>query len=334
MNRRIAPAYAVALVLLDVAAVWSQDSTASGSLPCRTPFVRFDVINGRLATVCTGQTPPRSATAAHPSGVPTESLTMTAETGKPMVRYQFTDEQQDLVIEFQAGSDVRISREPRGGSGMPRIKFEQLVGSDLKLIVENGDTKKQCSAPTLWHLLLAEPAACQEHLLPALARLRTDWLLCERAKRLQASLVDLCQSGAIEQRRRCAALVDQLASGNYQTRQDADHELRGLGQIALSYLKRLDLTRLDAEQRQRIRRISDSLSVCTGDTPERMAAWMLDDQAIWFTLLSHAKAEYRHEAVLQLSRLCDRPIEFDPAAAEIERNAQIERLRERLAKGL
>ena len=56
-------------------------------------------------------------------------------------------------------------------------------------------------------LLLAEPAICEEHLLPALARLRTDWLLLERAERLQAALVELCQSGAFEQRRRCATLI-------------------------------------------------------------------------------------------------------------------------------
>lgn len=334
MNRRFAPAYAVALALLDAAAIWGQEPGQSGNLPTKTQCVRFEIMQGRLTATCSAQSFSRSASAAHPSGSPSESLSISAEGGKPTVRYEWKDARQEVLIEFFAGTDVRISREPRGDALQPRVKFEQLTGKDLKLTVEIGDSRRAIGAPTIWHLLLCEPAMCREHLLPLLELLRTDWLLAERVERLSGALVDMCQAGIIDQRERCAALVDKLGSDSYQARQEADRELRTLDQAFAANFRRLDLTRLDPEQRQRLRKIADDLAVRSADTPERAAVWLLDDQTVWLTLLSHEQAAYRHVAALQLSRICDRPIEFDPAAAEIERKAQIERLRERLAKGL
>lgn len=334
MKRWTAPACALALTLLNTTAAWCDEPKACASLPCRTPFVRFDVVRGRLTAACNGQPQARTASATHPSGYPIEHLSVSPAGDKPAVRYQLTDDRQELTIEFTARSDVHLTREPRGESGLARVRFEQLAGQDVKLVVEADGVSRQFTAPGIWHLFMAEPAACREHLFPALQRLRSDWLFAERAESLEAALVELCQSGAIDKRRRCAALVDQLGSGSYQIRQEADRELRGMGQIVIAFLSRLDPTRLDAEQRQRVRRIADDLAICSGDTPERTAAWMLDDQAVWLTLLAHEKPEYRHVAAVQLARICDRPIEFDPAAAEIERRAQIERLRQRLVKGL
>jgi hypothetical protein len=334
MTRRNAPACALALVLLDVAAAWCQDPTTSGSLPCRTQFVRFEILQGRLTASAVSQTQNRAASAAHPSGLPAETLTATGPCEKPTVRYERVCAREALLIDIVRGTEVSITREPRGEAKTARVMFEQVTGKDLLLSVEKDGKEQKYAGPSLWHLLLAEREVCREHLLPVLARLRSDWVFERRAANLEAALVDLYRSGAIEQRRRCAALVDQLSAGSFQARQQADRELRGMGQLALSYFSRLDPTRLDSEQRQRLKKIADDLAVFSGDTPERAAAWMLDDKSIWLALLAHEAPEYRHTAALQLSRICDRPIEFDPAAAEIERKAQIERLRERLAKGM
>ena len=334
MTRRTAPAYAVALLLLDAAAAWCQDPTTSGSLPCRAQFVRFEIREGRLTASASNQAQSRTASAAHPSGSPSETLTSAGPCDKPTVRYERVCARETLIIDIVRGSEVSITREPRGEGKTVRVKFEQFTGRDVLLAIEKDGAERKYAAPSLWHLLLAEWEVCREHLVPVLARLRSDWVFEQRVANLEASLVDLCRSGAIEQKRRCAALVDQLSAGSFQARQQADRELRGMGQIAVAYFSRLDPTRLDSEQRQRLKKISEDLAVFSGDTPERAAAWMLDDKGIWLTLLGHELPEYRHTAALQLSRICDRPIEFDPAAAEIERKAQIERLRERLAKGL
>ena len=83
----------------------------------------------------------------------------------------------------------------------------------------------------------------------------------------------------------------------------------------LGYLNRLDMKRLDAEQKSRVRRIIRDLSVQTGDdTPQRVASMLVADPLVWLALLSRPEESTRQAAVQLLTVLLNVPINVDPKA--------------------
>jgi hypothetical protein len=127
-----------------------------------------------------------------------------------------------------------------------------------------------------------------------------------------------------------AVLVQQLRDPSFSRRRDADHQLRAMGQNAVSFLNRLDERTLDAEQRTRIRQIKQSLHVHDGDTPARVAAWLADDPAVWLALLERENEATRTVAAKQLEAILGHTLAFNPAAGESERRQEVRRLRAEL----
>jgi hypothetical protein len=95
-------------------------------------------------------------------------------------------------------------------------------------------------------------------------------------------------------------------------------------------LQSIDVNELDAERRECIERLLDSLSTTADDMPERMALWLIDDPTIWLAILASDKLEHRRAAHEQLEKLLAMKIDFDPAADVVVRGPQIEALRRRL----
>jgi hypothetical protein len=165
-----------------------------------------------------------------------------------------------------------------------------------------------------------------------LSELRPHWRLAEQAAEVEAALVAQAGADTHAERRQWQAWVTELASDSFASRQAADLALRQAGQSVLAFLRQQHPDELDPEQRRRIRGIL--ADVCDGspDSPERVAGWMLDDKAIWLTLLGRGGLEQRIAAAEHLSKLCRRSLPFDPSASPESRQAQLAVLREKLVE--
>jgi hypothetical protein len=323
---------AVSLTLVWTRTLPAQEALTPGSLASQLNWARFEVVSGRLMVLQARQTRSKSQSAGDPMlGGVRESFAINVNTGVPSVHYEFADEQQQLTVDFADGNRVSIHREVRGPSTVLPLHFSQGPKGKLSLIVGENKSRQEYSADSFWHLMLIEPDVCRLHLVPILESLSPNWRLCDQASRIEDELVRLAESGVHVDRERCEELVRQLGSPSFRERQAADRELHQMGQLVVSYLRQVDQSRLDAEQRLRIRKIQETLTVRTADTPERVAAWLIHDKAAWFAMLSSEDASKRLTATQQLSRVFQDSINFDPLAAQAERRAQLKLLRSKLA---
>jgi len=126
-------------------------------------------------------------------------------------------------------------------------------------------------------------------------------------------------------------LVKRLKSPHFVDRQHADQQLRVLGVVVLSQFKQLERATLTREQRHRIDRIEKDMAVLKADTPERIVAWMLNDQAVWLSMLSRQDAAKRQIAAARLSEVHPAAKKFHPLAEETQRRKQIDALRLRIS---
>jgi len=238
---------------------------------------------------------------------------------------------EDLVVEITAGSQLRIQRRPRGEADFAPVEFEQPDEGPLRLVVEQPCQKRVVRAPSLWHLLVKEPQACREHLIPLLTLLDGHSNLEGKANELESLLLRGAATGEPPDPTRWATLIEQLGDDRFARREAADRELRALGRVVLTYLRRLDRGRLDAEQQYRIERIVDHLSQdVTSDTVEDVAPWLAGDAVVWLDLLARDDESIRRLAAQRLKALLGEAIAVDPAADAATRAEQIERLRARI----
>jgi hypothetical protein len=162
--------------------------------------------------------------------------------------------------------------------------------------------------------------------------LRPDWKLEKVGAGVENQLLRMASGGALLDRARWAALVEQLGDNEFPRREAADRQLRAASPAVLGYLEQLDFSRLDAEQQFRVRRIISSLSRgLTGEMADQIASWLSGDAGVWLSLLSRPDASTRRLAARQLAAVWGEPIAFDPDASEEVRLGQIEKLRARIA---
>jgi hypothetical protein len=96
-------------------------------------------------------------------------------------------------------------------------------------------------------------------------------------------------------------------------------------------LQSLQRNKLDAEQWNRVSEIIAASSDDREDTPDRMAACLVDDRSVWLGLLADSQELARQIAAQRLSSLTGGPIDFDPAASQDTRSKQLAALRSKLA---
>lgn len=319
------------LVLIATKGGRGQDSARPAVLFSLGRSIQFEVVMGRLRAINAGRGKCESTTACDPHSNVRESYSLTLDGSVPSIHYELRTPDEQLCIDFTEGQRVEIHRQAPGSQSEPAtLHFTQDRKGNLTLVLEDAEGRQQYSANTFWHLILAEPEVCRQHLLPILECLRPHWRLAEQAASVENRLLDAAASGDIVSRSRLDTLVAQLRSNSFQQRQAADRTLREMGQSVLCYVDQLDRRKLDGEQRLRLEKIIDAASVETADTPRRVATWLVDDKAIWLAMLSNEQSLKRQVAVEQLSRLCGQPIHFDSQAVDALRRAQIKRLRSQL----
>ncbi|MCA9099751.1 MAG: hypothetical protein R3C10_08580 [Pirellulales bacterium] len=274
-----------------------------------------------------------------------ESLRIQAEDGETLMRYELLDEEDHVLVDIGAGSSVTIDRDPGRGTAFAPVHFEQFAAalasgyqptppaaddqrSGVELVIGRTDGKLAVSAPGIWSLLVVEPELCREHLNPLLEVLHTGWRLEQQAASVEEQLVLMVQAGDLEVTAYWDDLVTRLADESFAVRRRADRLLRQAGVDVLPYLHAVDVSRLDAEQRMRIREVTRSLSEdVEADTP-RLAAWQLvDDVSVWLALMERGSVAARAAAHQRLETLLGRKIDFDAAAEADERREIVDVLR-------
>jgi hypothetical protein len=319
-------------VLLWVAELgWTQEQPGPGKLLVRARHVRLGVVQGRIQLASSQMGHESLNCSTDPENDIREQLSFAAEKpGAAKLSYLYTDPRQRLRVDVQAVSDVTINREPRGHSDIASVRLRQPSAGELTLKIDAQDTVQEFAAPSLWHLLLAEPEFCGGYLLPILHSLRPDWRLDAEAARVEHALLAAVRSGQMPDTLHMEQLVRQLRHPRFSQRQAADRQLRGMGQMAVGFLSRLDEASLDVEQRTRVRQICQSLQIADDDTPDRVAAWLAEDRRVWLALLERDALYTRQLAANRLGILLGEPLAFDPRAPAAERRADLHRLRARL----
>ena len=301
------------------------------SIANKLRWVQFGIFGGRLVGSSAHYGTNVSSTTSNPLTGGREKLTVDITSGLPGIRYEMTNAREELAIELAEGDQLSIRRTRKSNSPVVSLAFQQVTGQNLSLTLGEGSTQRILRGESIWHLLIAHPTDCRKHLLPVLELLRPNWRLATTATALEEALLRRAGSHTRIDRQAWAALVAQLNSDRFASREAADHKLRAAGYSVLAYLQNLDRKSLDAEQRDRIREIIDSLSDQQEDSVERTVISLASDPQIWLSLLDREPDAKRRQAAGQLAALLDGAIEFDAAADEATRQLQIAAIRARLA---
>ena len=261
-----------------------------------------------------------------------ETLSIRSENGQMVLHYEQPGDEAQLVITISASGDhIFLRRAPRGQAKFPAAEFEQLDSQKITFSLGSGPEQQVFRGHNLWHLLIARPKECREHLLPLLDMLRPNWSLAETAAQVEEKLLREAKGDGASRRARWSALVAQLADDNFSKREAADRALRGGDTAAMAYLRQLDFGRLDAEQQFRIRRIVDSHSAQSeDDSVEQAAATLAGDPAVWLVFLARPELAPRQTAARELTGLLGGPITVDPAAPPETQKDRREQLRVRI----
>ena len=315
--------------------------------------VQFDLVLGRVSATNVRVTAARCQTTEKVSGDLRELLTISAQRLTPTIHYAATDANGSVVVDVVNGNEVTIRAERTDATGTTtKVRFEQPAQGGVSLEISQGGSAanaapiappasqprargenrhrtatQKYAAPSLWHLSLAEREICEAELLPLLSLLRSHWQPAEQIRAVEDALFEVAERGTLPDRGRVAELVVQLASKEFRRRQAGDRQLRELGPGVVPYLEVAARGTLDEEQRVRVQAILQSFAAAASDTPERVAAWLATDPAIWLLLLSNVEPERRQLAAEHLSKLVSFPLDFDPLADTATRVTQVAALR-------
>jgi hypothetical protein len=319
------------MFLLVPVAVQGQDAPALGNLAAQPGWAAFGVVNGRLAVL---EVPPRfekQCSCADPEGRVSESICVKSAGHVAAVHYEFTSPEQRFTLQAIGGEWMEIHHVPQQDMTPVELHLVQAPGKDLVLTIGSGEARREFSAPTFWHLMLAEPDVTRDCLLPLLETLRPRWELRRQAAAVEARLQELAAQSSSPEIEKWETLVKELADTRFLRREAADRQLRSEGQSLYPFLLQLEHRRLDAEQRTRLEAIRRSLGSVGEDTPPRTALRMLYDETTWLTLLSREDATQRAIAARHLCKLCPAAVNFDPLADQAVRRVQLKQLRQQLA---
>lgn len=326
--------YCTGMLMLTLALLASslQAEELRSSLAAELGWVKFRVTAGRLQIVNTHFRESRTFEAGNPLVGETETFRLNISASNASARYDLNTRGQRLTVDFDSPYSVTIERTPtdEDDESITPVKFVQPRDGRLQLTIGRGLKRREIKAESFWHLMLSEPEAAREHLLPILLSLRPGWPLEDTAAGIESALVQVAGSDALPDREAWAKLVDQLGSSSFADRRRAERQLRSAGPAVVAYLKTLPLETLDAERRSRVERLLDSLSSTADDTPGRIAVWLIDDATVWTTVLASDDADHRRAAHEQLEKLLGRKIEFDVDADAESRAEQINQLRKTL----
>lgn len=311
------------------AAIAAEEPASRGNLLAQAPWLKFEVVGGRLAAVSQRCNQSQHEAEIAPADGCRQKLAIGAASGFLTVHYLEENSQRLLSLHLNAQGQLTIRRQLAEAAAAGNVEFVQ---SSTKTTLQIGGTPpRQFAADDLWQLLLTEQDACRQHLLPLLAELPLLAHLERQLGETETALLARASDGDLLDRERWQACVQKLASSSFIERQAADSELRAGGQGVLAFLRQLEAAQpsgqqLSGEQRSRVRAMLRELPSGNPDTPALVAQWLEADKRVWRALMSRGELAQRIAAAEHLSKLCGRPVVFDPAASRESQHAQLAEL--------
>lgn len=299
------------------------------NLIARTGWVRLEIVGGRIAVLGHRCGQSRIVQTGEPTEIPYEQLSVQLHTESLLLHYE--DNQNERQIKVDLDDQQRLVLTRTGASPTGEIKLVQPFRGPITFSIGR-DAPVTYTAATIWHLSLAQPQLCEESLFPLLETLRPHWGLKDLATGIQQELRKHAGQDVCTQRAQWREWVAQLDSDDFQERQNADRQLRASGQGVVAWLQRLDQRQLTPEQAGRIKDICQGLADLSTDTPQRVAAWLVDDRCAWLALLRNDDLQVRIDATNHLSVLFGKPLAFNPLGDISAREVQIVQLQKRFGK--
>lgn len=284
-------------------------------------FLQFRVAMGRIEV--STDDPIRNFTQTTKQGDTSERLAIEFAPNSLSLDYTQSNPQGDSSIRVVDSREVILRQNPAPGQKRQPVLFVQPAEGLIQLIVGSGAEAREVQAQSLWQIALGEPEIFRSAIVPLLQVLRPTWPVAANADAIESLLFTTHMPLVAVNESTIARLVDGLGSDAFAERETAERQLAAIGSAVVPRLRRLDLARLDPEQRARVRRIVDTLGDAEAeDTPSGVIHWLLVDPQTWLLLLTRDDVKLRQLAVERLSKLLNRPLAFDPAADAETRQRQ------------
>ncbi|MCA9120560.1 MAG: hypothetical protein H6822_13975 [Planctomycetaceae bacterium] len=313
-------------VLLTITSFTSAESPPDLSLLARSRWAQFQIVFGRIEVANIHSSQNRTATSGGESSL-LERLTISGDTDIPSVRYERILPDETVAINVINGFRVEIDRQCNASQEAAPVSFRQTSGAHVVLRIGADKNLQSYRAPSLWHLILAEPEACETHLLPLLNLMQPSWQFDRLVANATDELIREAASSDFELRHTTRKLITRLKSSDFTARQQAEVELCSLGVGILPHLDRLSETELTREQQRRIETVRHRLRGREADSPERLALWLVEDEHVWLSMLGHEELAVRRFAATHLTKRYTKSLDFDPHGTPSERQQQVARIR-------
>lgn len=326
MRRRIA--CLLLCLLFQHASPVHAEAPRTASLFARLRWAQFQLVLGRIevANIPSSQ----SRTAASEGVDLVEKLSISGDTDIPSVRYERLTPNELVTITVIDGDRVEIDRVSTSALAAVPVSFRQNPEADVILRIGEDAGAQTHRAPTLWHLMVASPEACELYLLPLLELMQPSWKFGEMLSRATDELIREAATSDFDTRHAARGLIAKLKSPDFATRQQAQIQLCQLGLGVLPYLNGVTDSDLTREQQRRLEQVRVELRGKEADSPERLALWLVEDERIWLSMLAHDDLPMRTFAASHLAKRFAKPMDYDPEGTPFERQQQVARIRTRI----
>lgn len=329
MWQRNASTLAVLSALIITNSAYAQPPGPATSISC-SKLIRFEIVLGRVTVLDPRCQRSCNLTHADEENGIFEKYSLQITDRLPTVHFHQQREDRATFIEIDGGNRVRLWQTDRT-DGALLFRFLQLPGKPLRLTVYKNNRTRTHEAETLWHLALANRQACQTLLFPCLELLRHNWGLDHFVEQLEQSFIRASLTNWHSPEAEIRLLIQNLDSDLFATRRISHRRLRSYGFAALPYIDAFANENLSSEQHIQLSALRSALDVTRGDTPQRIASWLMSNKQIWITMLYSNTVKGRFAAGRQLRRLHTHPIDFSPNGDNELRERQIEQITIQLA---
>ena len=295
----------------------------------RLRWARFELVRGRLEVRDIRRGQNRSITVEHHEIMVREHISFRIDNQDLLLHYERKGPQDSLILDVLGNRLLTLRWIPTSPE-----KQEVFYHQDLKQVrfQVGGEKGQEHQAAHLWLLFLEHPEDCQRHLVPMLETLRQNWQLGRSLDTVETNLIRTALTPPAIDMDHLREKITELRSGPYRQRRAADLAIRSMGHEIVGILEEIDTRDLNAEQRLRIRRICESMSSHSADTPLSVTSWLKSSPSTWLCLMKNPDWTIRVSAHQRLAWLIGNPVPFNPEASPAIRERQIATLREDLLR--
>lgn len=275
-------------------------------------YAKFHLIQGRLTLDSVKY---RKGSQKKESGSVAECINVSACRGTPSVHYRLTTPRRELVLNAQSPERVQI--ESLLKSSGQRASLTIVPGKQVLMTIGPDNNERKYAGATLLHVRLDDPESFDAHwncLLKRLLRGQSlkqlnkqvaEILLTEQSDSYGVSVAEIHQQ------------IEKLRSSKISARRTAEQTLVRFGSCVLPVIATLNQRDLDAEQRNRLKKIRNKLLPFQDDTARSLAAMLINDRDHWQRMAKYFDSGQRqiangclHRIGLQALPSTDKVIRF------------------------